>query len=75
MTPEDPNNYTVKEILTQFVMPALNDLRTQQELKTKEDNTRFEKLEAAKNRAYGGLILLTAVIIPISIPVISAAVH
>lgn len=28
----DPNQYNVKEILTLFVMPALNDLREQQKI-------------------------------------------
>lgn len=71
----DPNAYTVKDILTQFVMPALEDLRKQQALQNHANEERFSNLEAAKNKGFGALILITAVLLPISIPVISAMVR
>lgn len=71
----DPNTYTVKEMLANFVIPALNDLREQQTLQATTNEERFNKLEAARNRMIGALILITAIIIPLSVPVISLIVQ
>lgn len=65
----DPNNYTVKEILTDFVIPALNDLRTAQTAQQEANETRLGKLEAWKNKGIGAFIFITAILIPITIPV------
>lgn len=71
----DPNNYTIKEILTDFVIPALNDLRAQQETQRKADEERFSRLEAWKNRGVGAFIFITAILIPVAIPVIITVVN
>lgn len=71
----DPNNYTIKEILTDFVIPALNDLRTQQEVQQKNNEARLSRLEAWKNRGVGAFIFITAILIPISVPVIITVVN
>lgn len=71
----DPNNYTVKEILTDFVIPALNDLREQQSIQRENVNVRINKLEAWKNRGVGAFIFITAVLLPLAVPVILTVVN
>ena len=66
----DPNTYTVKEMLANVVVPALNDLRDQQTLQATANEERFSKLEASKNRLTGAVALIVAVIIPLSVPVL-----
>jgi hypothetical protein len=70
----DPNNYSVKEILTQFVLPALNDLRTSQSAQNSANDARFKRLENFKSRAQGALALVTIVLLPIAVIVVPAAV-
>lgn len=74
MSPEDLNSYTVKEMLSQFVIPALEDLRKSAIATDLVNNERFTKLEAWRNRVVGALGIITAILIPISIPLIITVV-
>ena len=71
----DPNDYSVKEILTEFVMPALNDLRARQESQKTEIDGKIDNLESWKNKTLGAIILIVAFIVPVSVPVLTAAMH
>lgn len=70
MNTPDPNQYSVKEILTDFVLPALNDLREQQAVQRDKTELRLSRLESWKNKGIGAFVFLTAILIPICVPVI-----
>lgn len=56
-----------------FVLPALNDLRSQQAVERENNNNRFEALEAWKNKSLGAIIFIIAFMVPLSVPVLQTA--
>ena len=72
MTDKDPNSFTVKEILTEIVIPQLKALDEKVDAQQESTDSRFHTLEAAKNRMTGALILIGAVLVPLSVPVVTA---
>ena len=72
---EDLNNYTVKEMLSLVVIPALEDLRRSQERREEVVETRLSALEGWRNKGLGAIALITAILIPVSIPVALAVLN
>jgi len=74
MAGDDLNNYTVKEMLSLVVIPALDDLRRSQEKREEVVETRLSALESWRNKGVGAIALITAILIPVSIPVAIAII-
>ena len=70
----DPNTFTVKEILTQIVIPRLDALDQKVELKEEDTDERLVRLEGFRNTVRVVLMGITAILIPLSVPVVSAVV-
>lgn len=64
----DPSDFTVKEILTEFVLPKIDAIVESQN----DDRERISKLEAGKNKMIGALVLMAMGFIPLSVPVVAA---
>lgn len=75
MPSDNPNDYSIKEILTMFVWPELQALRQESDRRDEENRDRFAKLEEWRNRGAGALLLLVAFVIPLSVPVIAGVLH
>lgn len=69
----DPNNYSVKEILTQFVWPSLKDMRDLQTIQNAAHDARLKRLENFKAAAKGAFALVTVILIPVTLIVVPAA--
>lgn len=67
MNGQDPNSYTVKDILTQFVLPALDDIKEAQD----DDRQRISALESTKNKLVGAMALV-AILSPLASGLVTA---
>lgn len=65
----NPSDYTIKEILTDFIIPRLDKLGDWQEKHEKEDRKAFAELFAYKNRLIGALALISAVVSALAVVV------
>lgn len=64
------DNYTVKEMLSLVVIPALEDLKAQASDRNKDVDDRLSSLEAWRNKGIGIVAFIIAILVPVSIPVI-----
>lgn len=72
MTDADPNDFTVKEILVEMILPRLDELDKKVDVKAKESDDKFAAMEAFRSKAIGAMALFTCVLIPLAVPVVSA---
>lgn len=66
-----PDDYTVKEMINLFVIPALNDLKSTAKSEAVIQDERITKLESWKNKGIGVVAVIMGILIPVSIPVIA----
>lgn len=62
--------YTVKEMLSLVVIPALEELKENAKERQRETDERLTRLESWRNKGVGAFALLTAIVIPLTVPVI-----
>lgn len=76
------DGFTVKEILTEIVIPRLDEIASSTSAAVAEQNARIDKaeervnsLESYKDKVFGVLALIVAIVVPISVPTLIAIVN
>lgn len=63
----DPRDFTQKDIMIEFILPALKEIREGQD----EDRKRISALEKGNNMLRGALLFIVLAMIPLSVPVVA----